>query len=99
MIMITVGEIIEFFVENAYRSNELQKRNLSVGPIIESWIGLEKQGRVVIQGQIHNHPRYVKRIKITTSSVQRCFANEGRVYVKTKSSIYELGTPRNESGF
>lgn len=39
---------------------------------------------------------YTQGVKINTSSVTGYFSEKGRVYVTTKNSIYELGSPLNE---
>ena len=50
----------------------------------------------MIKGGLQGHPQHPLGIKMMTSAIQRYFAGEGRVYVKTKNSLYELGQPLNE---
>lgn len=62
-------------------------------PIIESWVPLDVRNQVVIRGQIHNHPKYPAGKQLKSSPIQGYLTKSGRVFVTTKNSIYELGTP------
>lgn len=62
-------------------------------PIIESWRCLNISKHVIIRGQIFNHPKYLAGKSLKSSPIQGCLTKAGRVYVTTKNSMYELGTP------
>lgn len=94
--MFTVDDITGFFLDNASDSRKVSKYDFKGMPVIESWVGLDKKGKIIIKGRIHNHPKHPQGVKINTSSVTGYFSNQGRVYVTTKNSIYELGQPLNE---
>ena len=94
--MLTVDDITGFFLDNASEPRNSKNKNVKEIPIIESWVVLKKLERVIIKGRIYNHPKHPQGVKINTSSVKSYFSNQGRVYVETKHSIYELGTPINE---
>lgn len=94
--MLTVNDITGFFLDNASEIQNSTNKNIKGKPIIESWVGLDKKGRVTIKGRIYNHPKHPQGVKINTSSIKSYFSKQGRVYVETKHSIYELGTPINE---
>ncbi|WP_299493435.1 hypothetical protein [Acaryochloris sp. IP29b_bin.137] len=95
--MLTVEDITGFFVENAsLKSGQTPKEDTQNIPIIESWTGVEKDGRAVIKGTLFGHPQHPLGVKMTTSTIQRYFGGAGHVYVKTRNSLYELGQPLNE---
>lgn len=94
--MVTVDDITGFFLNNSSESRKITKYDFKGVPVIESWVGINKQGKVIIKGRIHNHEKYPQGVKINTSSVTGYFSERGRVYVTTKNSIYELGKPLNE---
>lgn len=62
-------------------------------PIIESWRCSDISNHVIIRGQIFNHPKYSAGKSLKSSPIQGCLTKAGRVYVTTKNSMYELGTP------
>ncbi len=94
--MVTVDDITVFFLDNTSDSRKVTKYDFQNISVIESWVGLNKKGKVIIKGRIHNHEKYPQGVKINTSSVTGYFSERGRVYVTTKNSIYELGQPFNE---
>jgi|GEM_PF-6830425 len=94
--MFTVEDITGFFLDNAADSRKISKCDFKRMPVIESWVGLDKQSKIIIKGRIHNHPSHPQGVKINTSSVTGYFSEKGHVYVTTKHSIYELGQPWNE---
>lgn len=94
--MVTVDDITGFFLDHSSEARKVTKFDFKGVPVIESWVGLRKNGRVIIKGRIHNHEKYPQGVKISTSSVTGYFSEKGRVYVTTKNSIYELGNPLNE---
>lgn len=94
--MLTVDDITGFFLDNASGPRNSTHYTVEGVPIIESWVGLYKKGRAIIKGRMFNHPKHPPGVKINTSSVTRYFSNKGRVYVETKHSTYELGTPIDE---
>lgn len=95
--MLTVEDITGFFVENASsKSGQTLKEDTQNIPVIESWIGVEKDGRAVIKGKLFGHPQHPLGVNMTTSTIQRYFGGAGRVYVKTRNSLYELGRPLNK---
>lgn len=94
--MVTVDDITGFFLDHSSEGRKVTKYDFKGVPVIESWVGLCKNGRVIIKGRIHNHEKYTQGVKINTSSVTGYFSEKGRVYVTTKNSIYELGNPLNE---
>lgn len=94
--MLTVDDIKTFFRENASLRPRTSQEHSQTIPIIESWIGLEKDGKTVIKGKLHGHPQHPLGVKMMTSTIQRYFAGAGRVYVKTRNSLYELGNPLSE---
>lgn len=91
--MLTVEDITGFFLENASKSSQSPIENSQNIPIIESWVGVEKDGRAVIQGKLFGHPQHPLGVKMMTSTIQRYFGGAGHVYVKTRNSLYELGQP------
>ncbi|ABW31619.1 hypothetical protein [Acaryochloris marina] len=66
-------------------------------PIIEFWRCYDISNNVIIRGQIFNHPKYPAGKSLKSSPIQGCLTKAGRVYVTTKNSMYELGTPHPKS--
>lgn len=62
-------------------------------PIIKSWRCIEVSNQVIIRGQVYNHPKYSAGKQLKSSPIQGCLTKAGHVYVTTKNSMYELGTP------
>lgn len=94
--MLTVEDITGFFLDNAADPKKISKCDFRRLPVIESWVGLVKQGKAIIKGRIHHHPKHPQGVKINTSSVTGYFSDKGHVYITTKNSIYELGQPLHE---
>lgn len=94
--MLTVDDITGFFLENVSKPSQTPKESSQNIPIIESWVGVEKDGRAVIKGKLFGHPQHPLGVKMMTSTIQRYFGGAGHVYVKTKNSLYELGQPLSE---
>lgn len=94
--MLTIEDITAFFQTHSCLSKKSPEENSQKIPVIEAWVGVEKKGRTVIKGRLHGHPQHPLGVKMMTSAIQRHFAGAGRVYVKTKNSLYELGQPLNE---
>lgn len=92
----TVEEIINYYLEN-YKpiSSSISTVPLNV-PIIESWLCVDIRNKVVIHGQIYNHSQYPAGEKLKSSPIQGCLTREGRVYITTKNSVYELGIPSSD---
>ena len=62
-------------------------------PKLEMWLELQISERVVICGVIYNHIKYPDGMRLLTSSVKDYKSDaEGRSYVLTHNSRYELGT-------
>lgn len=95
--MLTVEDITGFYLENSFsKFDQTLKKDTQNIPIIESWIGIDKDGRAVIKGELFGHPKHPLGVKMMTSTIQRYFGGAGHVYVKTRNSLYELGRPLNE---
>lgn len=91
-------EIDGFYLQNASDSRKFSRYDFQGIPEIDAWVSLEKGEKTIIAGRIVNHPTYTQGLPIKTSSVEGYFSENGRVYINTKNSIYELGKPRNELG-
>lgn len=89
-------DIVEYYLQN-YQST-MGKMSLSslCSSIIESWLCIDVDEKVIILGQIHNHPNYPSGKKLKTSPIQGFFQKNGRIYVNTKNSMYELGLPHQD---
>ncbi len=67
--------------------------SILVTPTLERWLEIQIAERVVICGVINNHVKYPDGMRILTSSVQGFTSDdEGRSYVLTQNSRYQLGT-------
>lgn len=86
-------EIIDYYLQNYQSTLATPKESSTCTAIIESWLCIDVGSKVVIHGQIYNHPKYPNGKGITTSPVQDYLAKDGRVYVMTKNSTYELWIP------
>lgn len=87
------NEITDYYLEHSQPTlNTSVPESLNL-PIIESWVPVDVHNQVVIRGQIHNHPKYPTGKQLKSSPIQGYLTKSGRVFVTTKNSIYELGTP------
>lgn len=89
-------DIIEYYLQN-YQST-IGRISLSslCSSIIESWLCIDVNKKVIIFGQIHNHPNHPSGKRLKTSPIQGCFSKNGHIYVNTKNSMYELGLPHQD---
>lgn len=86
-------DITDYYLEHSQPTlTTANTASLSL-PVIESWLCVDIGNQVVIQGQIFNHSKYPAGKKLKSSPIKGCLTKAGRVYVTTKNSIYELGTP------
>lgn len=86
-------DITSYYFEH-FRPVQVDPRYVTLAPpIIESWRCIEVMNRIVIRGRIFNHPKYPAGNHLKSSPIQGYLNKAGRVYVTTRNSIYELGTP------
>lgn len=89
----TADDIVDYYLQNAQSTLATpQSPSLCTGTI-ESWVCVDAGSKIVIHGQIHNHPKHPAGKKLKTSPIRDYLTKEGRVYVTTKNSMYELGMP------
>lgn len=86
-------DIVNYYLQNSQSTLATPKTPSICTATIESWICVDVGHKTVIQGQIHNHPKHPSGKKLKTSPIQDYLSKEGRVYVTTKNSMYELGMP------
>ena len=86
-------EIIDYYLQNSQATLATPQTPSLCSAIIESWLCVDVGSKVVIHGQIHNHPKYPNGKGLTTSPIQGFLSQTGRVYITTRNSIYELGMP------
>lgn len=89
-------EIVDYYLRNSESTVSTPSSPSICAATIESWTCIDVGNQVVIQGQIHNHPRYPSGKKLKTSPLKDYFCNAGRVYVTTRNSMYELGMPHED---
>lgn len=91
----TVEEVVNYYLEH-FKPKKLtfETDPLNV-PIIESWICTYISNKVVVHGTIFNHPQYPSGGNLQTSPIHGYLARDGRVYITTKNSVYELGVPHS----
>lgn len=90
-------DITDYYLENAQSTFTASNQSDLNCPVIESWICIDIRNKVVILGQLFNHPIYPAGKQVRTSLIQGYIAKAGHVYVTTKNSMYELGTPRQDT--
>lgn len=86
-------KIVDYYLQNSQSTLATPRSPSLCTAIIESWMCFDASNNAVIHGQIQNHPKHPAGKKIKTSPVQDFLSKEGRVYVTTKNSMYELGLP------
>ncbi len=86
-------DITDYYLEHSQPTLAASNTASLSLPIIESWRCIDVRNQVVIRGQIFNHPKYFAGQQLKSSPIQGYLSKAGRVYVTTKNSIYELGTP------
>ncbi|MGR3279994.1 hypothetical protein ACSYAD_33610 [Acaryochloris marina NIES-2412] len=86
-------DIVDYYLQNAQSTLATPQSHSLCTATIESWICVDTGKKIVIHGQIHNHPKHPTGKKLKTSPIQDYLAKDGRVYVTTKNSMYELGMP------
>lgn len=89
----TADDIVDHYLQNAQSTLATPHSPSICTGTIESWVCIDAGNKIVIHGQIHNHPKHPAGKKLKTSPIRNYLANEGRVYVTTKNSMYELGMP------
>lgn len=86
--------VTDYYLENAQPDLAASNKTYPSLPIIESWICFDITNKVIIRGQVYNHPQYPAGKQIRTSPIEGYIAKAGHVFVTTKHSIYELGAPQ-----
>lgn len=90
------NDITDYYLENSQPTLTASSTASLSLPVIESWICIDVSNKVVIRGQIFNHPKYPAGKPIKSSPIQGFLTKAGRVYVTTKNSMYELGVPHQD---
>ncbi|WP_299493441.1 hypothetical protein [Acaryochloris sp. IP29b_bin.137] len=86
-------DIVDYYLQNSQATLATPQSPSLCTTTIESWICVDAGSKVIIHGQIYNHPKHRTGKKLKTSPIQDYLAKDGRVYVTTKNSMYELGMP------
>lgn len=86
-------DITTYYFEHFQPSQQRWPSGTLRPPIIQSWRCIKVKNQIVIRGKIFNHPKYPAGKHLKSSPIQECLNKAGRVYVTTRNSIYELGTP------
>jgi hypothetical protein len=61
-------------------------------PKLEAWFAVSQGSRTVLSGIIYNHPKIKDGRRISTSTIKDYQVDEnGRIYLATQNSKYELG--------
>ena len=93
----TAADITDYYLEHSRTAQTTSNAVPLNLPIIESWMCVDMGEKVVIRGMVHNHPKHSSGKRIKTSPIQGCLCKASHVYVTTKNSMYQLGTPRSNS--
>lgn len=86
-------DITDYYLEHSQPTLSTSSTASLDLPVIESWRCIDIRNHVIIRGRIFNHPKYSAGKSLKSSPIQGYLSKAGRVYVTTKNSMYELGTP------
>lgn len=89
-------DIVDYYLQNSQSTFTTPISPSLCTATIEAWVCIAAGNQVMIQGQIHNHPKYPSGKKLKTSLIKDYFTQAGRVYVTTRNSMYELGMPHED---
>ena len=90
------ADITEYYLEHSQPTQTASSTTSLNVPVIESWRCIDIRNQVIIRGKIFNHPKYPAGKSLKSCPIQGCLTKAGRVYVTTKNSMYELGTPHSD---